>query len=270
VINSILEEISYELAVNLNVRPSLERGVAASLTSASINSFLIVGGSNARRLAEAIKEEGTHVTTVTCPGWRILRGAVEKMRELVEAEIQKHNPGCVIFQLMDNSVFFARAEDGSLVPARRGTEGVYHVDGDLVVAHKDTLCNLFRLLTPLFELVKGRKRVVVLPLPRYVTSLCCQDLEHIPNRKEAGFYNNIREGLNVLGRTFKDYLFVLGMRDTVLVDPAITIRGMAVKEIWGGGPHPPKDGGVRQDGQGHRGDLGGQRPKEDCGGRLWE
>jgi hypothetical protein len=126
------------------------------------------------------------LTTVTCPGWRILRGSVEKMRELVEAEIQKHNPGCVIFQLMDNSVFFARAEDGSLVPARKGTEGVYHVDGDLVVAHKDTLCSLFRLLTPLFELVKGRKRVVVLPLPRYVTHHAARTRSISPTERRLG------------------------------------------------------------------------------------
>ena len=30
------------------------------------------------------------------------------------------------------------------------------------------------------------------------------------------------------------------MRDTVLVDPAITIRGMAVKEIWGEDPIHPR------------------------------
>jgi len=162
------------------------------------------------------------------------------MRGLVEAEIQKHNPGCVIFQLMDNSVYFASAEDGSLVPARKGGDGVYHVDGDLVVAHKDTLCNLFRLLTPLFELAKGRKRVVVLPLPRYVTGSCCEDPEHIPNRREASYYGNIKEGLAVLNRTFRDYLFVMGMRDTIMVDPLITIRGMAMKEIWGEDPIHPK------------------------------
>ena len=106
---------------------------------ASSKSVLVVGGSNASRQAEAMKASRKQVTEVVAPGWRILRGSVEKMRGLAEAEIQKNNPGCVIQQLMGNSIFFARAEDGSLVPAQKSSDGVYHVNGDLVLAHKDTL-----------------------------------------------------------------------------------------------------------------------------------
>ena len=242
VVTALLEEICDKLAINLDIYPSLGRESAATVGSASSSSFLVVGSSNAERLAEAMAGRGATVTSVLSPNWRILKGSVERLRGLLEAEIQRSNPGCVILHLMDNTVFFAKSEDGSMVPARRGADGSYHVDGELAIASKETLCGLFKTLLPIMELIRGRKRVVVLPMPRYVVASCCGDRDHIPNRSEAGFYKGIQEGLATLSRTFRDFLFVSGMRDTVVFDPNITMRPMAASEIWGKDPvHPRRE-----------------------------
>ena len=82
-----------------------------------------------------------------------------------------------------------------MVPARKGNNGRYHVDGELAIAPKETLCTLFKMLLPIMELIKGRKRMVVLLMPRYVVASCCQDRDHIPNRVEAGFSRACRKGL---------------------------------------------------------------------------
>ena len=182
----------------------------------------------------------TTITRVISLNWRILKGSVERLRGLLEDQIQLSNPGCVVLHLLDNSIFFAKSEDGSMVPARKGIDGRYHVDGELAIAPKETLCNLFKMLLPIMELIKGRRRVVVLPMPRYVVASCCHDRDHIPNRVEAGFYKGLQEGLAQLSRTFRDFLFVSGMRDTVVIDPCISMRSMAASEIWGADPVHPR------------------------------
>ena len=240
VIEAVLGEVADKLAINLDTSPSLGRESASTIGSASSRSFLVVGSSNAERLAGAMAAKGATVTTVISPNWRVLKGSVDRLRALLEEEIQRSNPGCVILHLLDNTVFFAKSEDGSMVPARRGSDGRYHVDGELAIASKDTLCTMFKTLLPIMELIKGRKRVVVLPMPRYVVASCCGDRDHIPNRAEAGFYRGIQEGLATLCRTFRDFLFVSGMRDTVVFDPCITMRPLAASEIWGPDPVHPR------------------------------
>ena len=118
-----------------------------------------------------------------------------------------------------------------MVPARKGNDGHYHVDCELVIAPKETQINVFNLISELLETAKGRRRVVVMPMLRYVSDSCCEDSEHVSNRGEAGFVAKLKEDLEALKQNFRDFLFLKGFRDTIVFDPSISTRNMASSEI---------------------------------------
>ena len=61
-------------------------------------------------------------------------------------------------------MFFSRFEDGSLCPARRATDGKYHVDGELVIASRESQFTILKLCGPLWEAAKGLRMIVVGPI----------------------------------------------------------------------------------------------------------
>ena len=75
----------------------------------------------------------------------------------------------------------ARTEEGGLVPAQKGLDGAFHVDGDSVLVPKELQYNTFQLILPILEAVGDRKLIIVTPIPRYLLQRCCSDPEHVPN-----------------------------------------------------------------------------------------
>ena len=110
------------------------------------------------------------------------------MAEHVRQELAAGNYTAVIFQLLDNNLYFACTEEGGLIPASSDNNGKYHVEGDLTVAVKSSLLAVMRLCGPLWEAATGKHMVILSPLPCYVKEGCCGDQEHMPNRREADFY----------------------------------------------------------------------------------
>jgi hypothetical protein len=142
----------------------------------------------------------------------------------------------------DNSVFNALQEDGTSIPERnQNGKYRYHVDGDLVVADKRSQEKLLKMCKPLFTTAAGRKLVVVSPLPRYVTAPCCQDEDHMPNRKRRGFLEETLAELEVFKKGLKDVLFSSNLRNARVMDPWIGLRHLSNEDIWGRDPVHPKD-----------------------------
>ena len=75
----------------------------------------------------------------------------------------------VVFQFLDTSLFMARTEEGGLVPAQKGLDGAFHVDGDSVLVPKELQYNTFQLILPILEAVGDRKLIIVTPIPRLGT-----------------------------------------------------------------------------------------------------
>ena len=139
-------------------------------------------------------------------------------------------------------MFFSRFEDGSLCPARRAIDGKYHVDGELVIASRESQFTILKLCGPLWEAAKGLRMIVVGPMSRYVSSGCCPEPDHITNRSHPEFYQKMKEDLAACGTVIQDFLFTTGLRNGRLMDPARQLHGLTVAEIWGPDPiHPKKE-----------------------------
>ena len=163
------------------------------------------------------------------------------MVEHVQRELVSGSYTAVIFQLLDNNLYFASTEDGRLIPASRDNDGLYHIEDDLTIADKTALLAVMKLCGPLWEVATGRHMVVISPLPRYVKEGCCGEPEHMPNRREIDFYQKQKQELAACSKSMKDFLFNAGLRNGRVMDPMRNLRGMSADEIWGRDPVHPKD-----------------------------
>ena len=232
IIQAIINDLGEKQAMVLSTDICVSRAVQDTSTPVA-SGMMIVGSSKATRLASALEEAGHKVSAVTSANWRAIKSSVERLSQNMREKIQEVNPESVVLFLMDNSIFYSRWDGGSMVPARKGNDGHYHVDSELVITPKETQINVFNLISELLETAKGRRRVVVMPMLRYVSDSCCEDSEHVSNRGEAGFVAKLKEELEALKQNFRDFLFLKGFRDTIVFDPSISTRNMASSEIWG-------------------------------------
>ena len=191
VMESLIGEIKSKLAINLDERPVTSRKVEEAAFKCPGN-FLVVGSSNARRLVAALAAKGIPVGSVLSNSWRATKQSVVEMAEHVRQELAAGSYTAVIFQLLDNNLYFACTEEGGLIPAARDNDGKYHVEGNLTVADKAALVAVMKLCGPLWEAAAGKHMVILSPLPRYVKEGCCGEYDHMPNRREADFYQTLK------------------------------------------------------------------------------
>ena len=155
---------------------------------------------------------------------------------------------------MDNVAFFARTEEGGLIPARRETNtGKYHIDGELVLAHKEELVRSFKLCLPLFKTAKDHKILVLSPLPTCCRASCCEDPDHIPNLYEEDYEVKLLTGVDNLRRYGKDavnYNKLSGVRVLNTLQMMSDLKGgprtssklaSEVISLWGDDPVHPSE-----------------------------
>jgi hypothetical protein len=117
--------------------------------------------------------------------------------ELERVMFNSSENNLIIFYNLDCAAYYARQEDGSLIPARQ-LDGHYHIDGELVVAPKEMFTRTLKHCTPLLQLHPNIKKIVISPTPRYWILTCCADVEHVNNFYDADFEATMFEGLDTL------------------------------------------------------------------------
>ena len=159
----------------------------------------------------------------------------------IKTELAASTYTAIIFQLLDNNLYFACNEEGSLALAQRDRDGCYHVEGDLVVGDRAAQYAVMKLCSPLWDTATGLHMVIFSPLPRYVKDGCCEAEGHIPNRADPDFYQKLKQDLTDCSLNIKDFLFTAGMRNGRVMDPQRNLRGMSVALTWGNDPVHPKE-----------------------------
>jgi hypothetical protein len=227
------------MALDLDANPSLERGMALQAGHRKLVDFLIVGSSNAQRLMTALSEMGYSVGISHKANLRIYRGSTDQLMTQTQEAIEDLDPGTVIYQLFDNSIFVARDWDGSRRPLRRMEDGRYHVIGEIQVDVKEVQRDNFNEIKPLLDLAGKRNAIMVAPMPRYLLNSCCDDRRHTINRGNSNFKANMMSALAEAKQNIKDFLFHSGKRNFKVLDPNMIINSMLGEEVWGPDPvHP--------------------------------
>jgi hypothetical protein len=188
---------------------------------------------------QALSEMGYSVGISHKANFRIYRGSTDTLLTQTQEAIKDLDPGTLIYQLMDNSIFCACDWDGSRLPLRRMEDGRYHVVGELQVEVKDTQRDNFMEIKPLLDLAGKRNAIMVAPMPRYLIKSCCDNKRHLTNHRDSNYKSTMLSALAEAKQNLKDFLFHIGKRNFRVMDPNIIISSMPGEEVWGPDPvHP--------------------------------
>jgi hypothetical protein len=148
-----------------------------------------------------------------------------------EALVNMSPHDVVVVQLLDNTSYLARSDEGGNLPICRYVDGVFHLEGDLMT---------FQNLEQLLRVLEGWKVFLLTPMPRFLLETCCDELEHAPNRYWPGFEEGLRKNLSEFRTNHKDFLFTGGVRGFKGIDPSPALPNTVGEfNIWGEDPvHP--------------------------------
>jgi hypothetical protein len=245
-ITTLIEDLRVKLALDLEPIPSLERGMGLQSRPRRKVDFLVIGSSNAGRLTKALNNANYTVTSILNGNWRVSRESCNSLADSIRRAIEQDDPVAVVLFTLDGSTFFAKKEDGSRMLPRKGDDGVYHVEGDLVVASPDTQSEHLDLMKPVFDAIGRKPGLVISPMPRYIIDGCCQNQEHVANRTSRNFRSDMQRQLDGYTKKIKNILFVQNRRNLRVMDSSYDSRHMAEGDVWFCDPVHPLDGIYRK------------------------
>jgi hypothetical protein len=163
------------------------------------------------------------------------------MANTITETIDQEDPAAVVLFMMDGSVFYTRGQDGSRTLPRRGEDGKFHIEGDLIVCSQEIQAEHLNTMKPILDAVGRRPCIVISPMPRYVVEGCCQDPEHVKNRGERYFRDNMQRQLDGVARSIKNFLFKTHRRNMRVLESSYNIRNLPNVDIWFTDPVHPID-----------------------------
>jgi hypothetical protein len=236
-----VDEIRRRLALDLEPHPVIDRLVGSQSKPKRRVDFMVVGGSNARRLYCTLNEAGHSAYLICKVGWTINRENCDSLASNISGTIKDEDPATVVLFLLDNSCFYTRCEDGGRMLPKKMADGIVHVPGEMVVASRDVQTEHFHALRPVLDAIGKRPVLIVSPLQRYIVGGCCQDVRHVANRLDRGFQEDQKQQLALLTRNLKAFLFNNRRWNIRVVDVAQDLIGFDNADMWCMDPVHPVD-----------------------------
>jgi len=205
-----------------------------------VNNYLVIGASNSDRLAAVLGAAGLKVVRIKTTNWIPTMDAVAALATHVKDAVAKENSEVLVFHMLDNILYLARNAYGSAVQPRRGADGQYHIEGDLVLAHKDVQYNIYKALKPVLAASGNRPFIIVTPIPRYVIAPCCETTDHLTNYLKEDFVSNMLDELNEVKGHFRSFLFSDNIRRASVINPTPLLDSNFPKQDWDNAVHPAK------------------------------
>ena len=151
-------------------------------TKEDIDHLIVVGYSHMRRVASHLKESGYKVTECALPGTIPDNASINA---LISTLPHKLEPGtALIFDLFGNFSYRFEQADGSMaLPILLG--GKYHLLGRVGVCSDAAFKTLVQNLASLFAIAPDTPKVILPPIPRYISGSCCDIAGHGDNAGTA-------------------------------------------------------------------------------------
>jgi hypothetical protein len=169
---------------DIDTTPSISRDNPSSSQTQPVRQIpsIMIGGSNANRLLEAMGHMGKEVVDITSGGWSLTPANLQTVKCLIQAECDTKPESPVIIYGLDNSCFMCLTSAGQLSPITKSTvDNKYHVDGDLAITPTILLKPMFDTLSEIIAICGTRLVYILTPLPRYVLVPCCFKDSHCAN-----------------------------------------------------------------------------------------
>jgi hypothetical protein len=221
-ITPLLEGLSTLFKLNLDTLPNLSRDTVIFPTGNTAVeddlAALFIGGSNDDRLANSAATLGIISETITTAGWILSTDAVTAiLPQVIEYCNSLPEEAPVVIYCLDNSSFCSANMDGQIWAITKLKDGLYHVQGELVVVHEVTLAAAVTNLKRLLVACGNRRVFIITPGPRYLTLPCCCKGGHCTHLQVPDF------GLKLMQELARLQLFIsrrLGGSGNCTVIPA--------------------------------------------------
>jgi hypothetical protein len=140
---------------------------------------ILLGASNLGNCADRLRQQGLDVLDLTTPGWIASPDNVALLEEKLSNVLigKKDN---ILLDLYGNlSYRFEQFDGKQSLPYKTG--GRYHLAGDVVACPLNTFKKILESTSRLLLLGRQCSQIIILPLPRYLFSGCCNPTTHCPN-----------------------------------------------------------------------------------------
>jgi hypothetical protein len=188
------------------------------------NQYIIIGGSHAGRLVDAMDTEGYKVADLSAPGWRASEFNVEEAAKSLQACIAERKPtdegsDIIILRLLDNSIFFAQDSAGRSLLRRDYNDRKYHVVGSLEIATREEFKEVFNMCVPILRADGECQKIILMPIARYITNKCCNKMNHVTNFNRPDYAKNISKSLDDIKDWSKALAFTKRIRNFKVICP---------------------------------------------------
>jgi hypothetical protein len=147
------------------------------------------------------------VVDLTVPGWRSTKEACGDLAQTLEElsggeDADEYN---VVYEMMDNTSFYASSEDEGITTIKKGADEKYHVPGKLAVAPRELALRFLANTVPAVLAGRADRKIFITPLPRYLFEACCGNADHCNTGHLEAFPKELLGGLAHYWRTAKEF-----------------------------------------------------------------
>ncbi len=203
-VETLIQDLNREYITDLDPNPNLSRrakrpALYPAVRAGSVESALMIGGSNARNLAYAASSLGVETYQLVKGGWKVSKENINKLipdlKEILSS-LPAKTP--VVFFCLDNSSFLAASEEGGMVPISKCVpeDDGYHVPGALVVAPERAMQYATSQLRRAIAECGEFPVFVITPWARYASQPCCTEPGHVSNFQDPDFLPDLLRDLN--------------------------------------------------------------------------
>jgi hypothetical protein len=192
----LMREIQENVAVEIDSNPSLDRCSGDIVFDQQLghnSKIFAIGASHMTRLVGGLAEHGLNVVNLANPGWILTEESATDIR--LKLKNCGAGPGDILLiDPLSNSLYCGSDSEGNLtVPVK--INGDWHVVGEMNVRPRPYLKIVLQSLKKITDALPDSKLIVLSPMPRYVSTKCCEAADHITNFSEPTYANEISASL---------------------------------------------------------------------------
>ncbi len=161
--DELLENFGVKVSRNLDLRRNPTVGEEAD--------YVVIGGSNAKSIGAVLHTKGKTVIQLTEKGMRVGPTTAENLCKQIAEHVDEST--VIIMMVTDNMAYLVETEEGESHLPKKDDGGKYHVDGQVKLASAKQVRKILQKFLPVLELLKKNRKIILVPLPRYVCQPCC-------------------------------------------------------------------------------------------------
>jgi hypothetical protein len=189
---------------------------------------VVIGASNARNMVPFLIARGFSVTDLTVPGWVASEKNVESLICQLK-DLALPAGSAVVMDLLTNSTYRYKQFDGTLaLPFKEG--GAYHLPGNITVCSESNFKRILGQLQQILLSCQNTIKVILPPMPRYLSGGCCGNPAHCTNMAQEDFGTTLLSKISNLRSAQKLELNKMCVANYWLLDGIASLLGFEPKQ----------------------------------------